>query len=122
MDSQEVFDTIVSHLRQQGCVAQDEFSGMCRYRTDDGKKCAVGVLIPDELYSPKMESQTYTQLVNNIDTPQELVVRLSEHGNLLIRMQKVHDKSTTNQWEFEFRKVANDFHLQYNLPQQGTKS
>lgn len=51
---QELFDRSVSGVIAQGRQAKDTFAG-CRYRTDNGLKCAVGQLIPDEDYSPAME-------------------------------------------------------------------
>lgn len=44
---------IVEHLTKQKSRAADD--GGCRYRTEDGKMCAVGCLIPDALYSPEIE-------------------------------------------------------------------
>lgn len=57
MNRQEVFDTILAHLRQQGRAATDEV-GDCMYRAPGGLKCAVGVLIPDENYHPELENQS----------------------------------------------------------------
>lgn len=54
MDKQQIFDTVATHLLKQGKPALSA-EGYCRYRTDDGLKCAVGVLIPDDKYDPKIE-------------------------------------------------------------------
>jgi hypothetical protein len=51
---QQVFDQVVKHLLKQGKRAYQEGKG-CRYRTDDGLKCAVGCLLPDAAYTPDME-------------------------------------------------------------------
>ncbi len=50
---QQTFNKVVRHLRRQGVRSSDE--GVCLYRGPDDTKCAVGCLIPDELYSPRME-------------------------------------------------------------------
>ena len=51
MFAQEIFDTVVEHLRRQGHRAYKEEYG-CLYRLENGDKCAVGCLIPDHLYDP----------------------------------------------------------------------
>lgn len=56
MNRQEVFDTALNHMRQQGKRAGGKYG--CSYRTPDGLKCAVGALIPDENYDPEIEGLT----------------------------------------------------------------
>lgn len=53
MTLQETFDKVVNGLRKQGCRSLK--NGRCRYRGDNGRKCAVGMVIPDEDYNPDME-------------------------------------------------------------------
>ncbi len=57
MNEQEVFNTVVTHLFAQGRRASNPDDG-CFYRTPEGLKCAVGVLIPDALYRPDLEGTT----------------------------------------------------------------
>lgn len=53
MTKQEIYDTVCAHLAQQKRRAFE--NGSCRYRTSDGLKCAIGCLIPDDLYDPRMD-------------------------------------------------------------------
>lgn len=55
MNRQEIFDTVVRHLHAQGkpCVV----NGYCRYRGPDNTRCAIGVLILDEFYTPDLEGK-----------------------------------------------------------------
>ena len=53
ISKQEAFDTAVRGIHAQGGPAMD--GHRCMYRAPDGKKCAFGLLIPDELYDPKMD-------------------------------------------------------------------
>ena len=66
MTTQEAFDTVVRHLHTQGkrsIVKNRRSSGdECRYRTDDGLKCAIGCLIPDEVYSFQYEGLGFSAL------------------------------------------------------------
>ena len=65
LTKQEAFDRMVAHLREQKAfsirkldLADGETIPGCAYRGEGGVKCAVGCLIPDELYSFEMENST----------------------------------------------------------------
>ena len=67
MTKQEAFDQMVAHLRQQKAfsfrtIDEDEDGPyyQCAYRGEGGVACAVGCLIPDELYSPAFENHIPT--------------------------------------------------------------
>lgn len=45
--------TIATHLAKQR--GQSHSNGRCMYRNGSGRMCAVGCLIPDELYHPNLE-------------------------------------------------------------------
>lgn len=63
--NREIFDTVKAHLLQQDDRAFDPDSGACRYRDQKGRKCAVGCVIPDELYNPLMEGATIVSIELN---------------------------------------------------------
>lgn len=64
MNNQEAFDLMVNHLIAQGKPAIDEEDGgSCLYRGPNNTKCAVGILIPDDKYTPSMENLYPYQLV-----------------------------------------------------------
>ena|ERR1700679_229238 len=114
MNNQEVFNEIVTHLRKQECKAQDT-SSLCMYRTQSGLKCAAGCLIRDEEYAPWMERRLFDTILMNERTPKSLVDRLEDNGNVIMRMQRVHDDYQPDQWEEQFQKVAEDFGLKYEV-------
>lgn len=111
MDNQEIFDTVVKHLRTQKVQAVNGV-GSCQYRTDDGLKCAIGCLLTDSEYSPSMEGCR----VSEISLPARL------HGNLRLlgELQNVHDHhgdtGGATKWEEALRAVADKFGLLYTLP------
>ena len=83
MGMQETFDFVFKKLYEQNAVSIG-FTGMCAYRGKDGRRCAVGWLIPDELYDPKMEGMV-------IDYP---CVEAAVQGHsmpLLEELQSAHD-------------------------------
>lgn len=108
---QETFDTVVAHLRKQGRAAVSA-AGACRYRSDEGDKCAVGCLIPDERYRPLFEGKR----VDPDDPSDHLTILLTELGHSLSlcqSLQHVHDRMNPSHWEKGFRIVARDHHLTY---------
>lgn len=52
--AQQFFDDVVAHLRSQNCKALSK-TGACRYRGENSTKCAIGGILPDELYFPALE-------------------------------------------------------------------
>jgi hypothetical protein len=56
MKNWELFDAVARHLltqNAQSCSIGP--NGGCAYRGDQGRKCAVGFMIPDELMTPDIE-------------------------------------------------------------------
>lgn len=87
MNKIEVFDKIYNGLKTQGrpsfIIDRNEVS--CRYRTDSGDRCAVGMLIADEDYDPKIEGRDVYNL------PHEKIGIEFDHLAMLTRLQELHD-------------------------------
>lgn len=93
MKPQEIFNKVATHLFTQGTRAMadpDCHSGQCMYRGPNGSKCAVGVLIPDELYRKNMETRTINGLLD--DEEVVLPAWMTENRQLLWSLQCVHDQ------------------------------
>lgn len=58
------FDHAVQNLILQGKQSVNGSNG-CAYRTEDGSKCAIGHLIPDEAYYEGFEGMSAIDLVHN---------------------------------------------------------
>ncbi len=116
---QQIFDTVVTHLRKQGKKALHKESNVCAYRSPDGLKCAAGVLIPDELYEPRMENSRISALVSNPNRTASFAEAGINSSNLVLiqALQDVHDQQAVSQWEYEFIRVADDFKLTYKEPE-----
>lgn len=90
MKAQEIFDTVAVHLFDQGQRSVDKH--FCRYRNNDGLKCAAGVLIPEEDYFPEMDQGNKT-IKNLIELyPDRFPDWMSENLGLIQGLQSVHDK------------------------------
>ncbi len=92
---QRIVDTVVRGLRSQGFQQSKGFRGVCALRGDDGRKCAVGWLLPDEMYAEtgEMIGDAYWKVLVPSD-------RL-DHGDMVPRhhalagdLQKAHDGPT----------------------------
>lgn len=118
--AQEVFDKVLNHLRKQGKAAVHSGEG-CAYRGEGGTSCAVGCLIPDEMYSPAMEGgsartekEAFPELYAAIDA-----LGLRPHVGLLHALQREHDSSLIRSkpgWENAMRYIAREFQLVYTEP------
>lgn len=93
MNAQQVFDKVADHLWTQGVPSIDALSGYCMYRGEEGRSCAVGCLIPDDVYSQSMEDLRVAALVGAFGT--RLPPFIKEHVELLSRLQSVHDSAVS---------------------------
>lgn len=122
MNRQEIFDKVAAHLLTQKAKSlkvsrNDGITGEeCRYRGMRGMKCAVGCLIPDELYNPDMEGKRVGALLEHF--PQLHPFFFDEHEtlptetiSLLDELQGIHDTTHMRNWTFNLRAAARNFRL-----------
>lgn len=90
MTAQEIFNTVVAHLRQQKkrAMVYNEDNGLaqCLYRAPDGLKCAVGCLIPDGAYKPSFEGNAVEVVLYESDE-EPWAKNLLPHSDLLMDLQ-----------------------------------
>lgn len=111
LTAQDIFDKVVAHLRSmpRRSMLRDEY---CAYRSPDGLKCAIGCLIADDEYDPKMEGLTVRALMEDGFLPHVP----ADCKELLSALQRVHD--LPHNWNTEgfcgeaaLQRVADRFHL-----------
>ena len=115
---QEIFNLVVEHLFKQGRPAYDGNRG-CMYRTHDGLRCAVGVLIPDDLYDPAFETIEAAIVIQELFDAD--LADWREHEDLLKKLQLIHDGClrdpdgafNTTDLAVRLRDIAKDFSLEY---------
>lgn len=89
---QEAFDIAVKGVTAQGCASYDQGIG-CLYWGPNGTKCAVGFLIPDELYSPNLENKIPTD--DSFDKVAEKLGWTTDDREFLVRLQRyTHDEAS----------------------------
>lgn len=102
---QETFNKVAEHLITQWAKAEGEYG--FAYHAPDGKKCAVGCLIPDEIYDPDLEGQLA------YDFPDTLIEAIAPDGDrdMLRDLQQVHDNVPVFGWPAELKGISARFDL-----------
>jgi len=90
MTPQQIYDKVVAHLSTQGKRSVDD--RYCRYHSEDGLMCAVGVLIDKDDYFPEIDqgNKTIKGLVQQYED--KFPEWMSENLGLLSELQSVHDR------------------------------
>ena len=110
MSPQEIFDTVVKHLRKQNArstFCRDTID-VCAYRGINGTKCAVGCLIPDDVYDISMEGVGVYGIVYN-----NKLQFLANNIELCRDLQHIHDSISIMEWEDMFQRVSISHNLIY---------
>ena len=78
--------------------------GYCAYRGENGDKCAVGLFIPDNLYTEDMDNGDKfqnTDVLHILERYPELNNYLPLESEALMDFQKIHDKSFSSSTKLE---------------------
>lgn len=146
MTAQEVFDAVATHLLTQNARSVTEDSpGTCLYRGPEGRKCAIGALIPDSLYRPEIENvpsnlffdvayrdvENVNQWTSSKDgkttlfSPEIQLVLLRigvriglDNASLCTQLQFIHDNAYVDDWPDKLREVAKRRGLSYDVVDQ----
>ncbi len=110
---QEIFDRVASHLLIQKEHSVDVSGDMCLYRGMNGIKCAVGVLIPDEVYSPSFEGKDF--MVVWVTVPALADIIAAEDLYLTKRLQQIHDACSVLSWRKKLLELAVSFELDVSV-------
>jgi hypothetical protein len=108
MTAQELFDRVSLHLLAQNSRSVD-VTGRCRYRGCGGRMCAIGVLIPDQLYGSWMDFNEgmSAPLIRVLET-----VGLGHHLDICEELQLLHDAAEPCLWPNKLSKLAYKFGLE----------
>jgi hypothetical protein len=94
---QETFEKVSRHLFEQGRPSVE--SGTCLYRGPNGTKCAIGCLIPDELYVPDMDGgYVATALLKywpSLQSQFDMGWSYETWVRFFTRLQRAHDSNPT---------------------------
>lgn len=79
---------ILANFKGKSILKDDGGRITCAYRGQNGAKCAVGMFIPDNKYSKRMEGKTASYLLEN----NKLKMPLSDYAMDLLQYE--HDRTT----------------------------
>ena len=102
MTNQEIFTKVKNHLLTQNCKATEQ--KVCRYRTANGLKCAIGCLIPDDVYTRNIEHKTVDLLCSGVVKDFDYLKQFDK--SFLRRLQVIHDNVDVDKWENELKAFA----------------
>lgn len=113
---QEIFDTVVAHLREQGVACKN--SDNCVYRNSAHQACAVGCLIPDSIYRPALEENGVIRLYQWNYLPEffaayGITTEDTTALELMADLQCTHDTNNPINWELSFSSLATNYSLTY---------
>ena len=113
MSMREIFNKVEKHLLKQN--KQSIRIGSCKYRTDSGLSCAVGCLIPDQMYRAhaNIEFSVVSGLPSDVLTPIIGVhyAKARRKLDLLGGLQYIHDAYQPSAWPEALAKVKTDFNI-----------
>lgn len=116
MNNQEVFDKVSTWLLREGGTQSSSPDIGCVYRSEDGNMCAIGCILPDELYSTSFETNDVEYMLEDKEV-KEYFSGVSEE--LLHSLQVIHDNdgnwSNLNYMYNDLRSLANEHQLQFNF-------
>ena len=108
LTNQTAFNRVVKHLLKQRVPARDN-DRVCKYRDyDNGRKCAIGCLIPDAEYKKNMEGSSIFGLAEEGRLPSSLEELNLE---LLDELQTVHDYREPSTWLQQLGTIAVKYSL-----------
>lgn len=120
MNYQKTFEKIVRHLYSQGQRAligpkkgQERALLVCAYRGKGGTMCAIGCLIPDDVYDPGMEGHGVVGLSNFFGMEK---IKPESTRSFLGALQSAHDSndnSTNPKWDYSFDYLCLEADLKY---------
>jgi len=108
---QAIFDSVVTQMLAQ--KRKSMIGGKCKYRGENGLKCAVGCVLPDEVYTPDLEvgiSGLIAKLKKRYGDC-EMVREMWRDEDLLRSLQRVHDYQPPKSWYERFGLVAYKYGL-----------
>ncbi len=91
MNRQEIYDKVCNHLARQKTRAKQ--GNACAYRTDDGRRCAVGCLVPRHVWKKEIGPTRNNDSVDTLmKTSPWAKKNLGRNERLLQRLQIAHDR------------------------------
>lgn len=121
----EIFDKVKTGLLAQGrksLIASSDgvVRNICAYRGIGGSKCAAGMLILDEHYSPALEHQSvYAEPVHDALCKSGINMNDQQTNRLVSALQAIHDLNEFEAWPASFNRLA--WPASFTIPDEEAK-
>ena len=109
-ECQAVFDKAVKHLLTQKRRSKNK-RGCCAYRSEGGGMCAVGCLISDKAYDPKIEGSIVRETIVLDALAESGVPTYEKMKALLTNLQCIHDQRPIDLWKTDLQNLAKQHNL-----------
>lgn len=111
MDRQEFFSESIRRIRAQGALGRMTAYAPCRYLTSDGRRCAVGVMIPLGKYTREFEGLQPSSVMAQV-FGQEFAAGIGTQ--FLKELQVCHDHALdVDDFEARVRVMAKNYDLSF---------
>jgi hypothetical protein len=114
VSAQAIWERVANHLLQQGMASLSNETATCAYYGRDGLKCAIGILIPENEYTPTVEGQPILNLFDRYYCPPTLY-KMRQFRELMCDLQRLHDKDFLGnlrpQWYVDLINVGRQYNL-----------
>lgn len=109
---QATFDKVALHLLNQGMKSVSD-SGDCMYRGGNGRSCALGCLISDDVYDDSVEGESSRNIgvLNMLYQSNPAIIGIDKIHDLMEDLQRVHDNADASQWPHFLAGVAKRYNL-----------
>lgn len=104
LSPKEIYERVSSHLLTQRAVSEDD-NGSCRLRSPEGRKCAIGSLVRDDVYDPALEGVGISYYRHAQDGKLLRALYASNVNaydpniiDLLLELEQVHDDADVEEW------------------------
>jgi hypothetical protein len=114
---QDLFDVIAWNLLRQNAKATAPDGVKCRYRAPDGKRCAIGWIMPDDVYSEALEYRGVPDVATVLMGTEyggDYARFLDRHIGMLNDFQEMHDARQPREWPVYLRAIAQRHGLNAN--------
>jgi hypothetical protein len=100
----DIYERVCAHLLAQQAVSEDD-SGSCRLRGENGRKCAIGSLVRDDLYDADLEGVGISYYRHAQDGKLLRALYASNVNaydpnviELLMELEQIHDDAGVEEW------------------------
>jgi len=111
LTKQDIFNIVANGMLKQGKKSEDRGSSSCLYRGPNGLKCAIGMLIPDELYKARFEGRKASEPILIKALVKTGVPKTIAFADFLDYLQGLHDNCHTENWDYALVEFAHMYHL-----------